>query len=307
MSEQKTYVAIDWGSTNLRAYLLVAEKVDKVYTSNNGVKNILNGDEYPQIISKILKHFNADGELPVLMCGMVGSANGWKNTAYVNCPFSINNIAKNVVSFSSQNCFTNPIYLFPGLSLKDENLNSYGVMRGEEVQLIGALNSNQYNLLVLPGTHTKWVTVLNDSKGTVISSFTTVMTGELYDLLLKHSLLGVEDTGFSIEGFTMGLEESKRSNAVIESLFLARSRRLLGELDAKQVSGYLSGMLIGNEVKTKTINLEQQDFVGLIAKGRIAELYKKAFETYGVSNFNTMDVEEVIINGFNKIANEFFN
>jgi len=295
MSEQKTYVAVDWGSTNLRAYLLVAGKVDKVYTSNNGVKNILNGDEYPKIISKILKHFNADGELPVLMCGMVGSANGWKNTAYVNCPFSI------------KNCFTNPIYLFPGLSLKDENLNSYGVMRGEEVQLIGALNNNQYNLLVLPGTHTKWVTVLNDSNGTVISSFATVMTGELYDLLLKHSLLGVEDTGFSIEGFTMGLEESKRSNAVIESLFLARSRRLLGELDPKQVSGYLSGMLIGNEVKTKTINLEQQDFVGLIAKGRIAELYTKAFETYGVSNFNTMDVEEVIINGFNKIADEFFN
>lgn len=304
----KSYIAIDWGSSNLRAYFIQANDRTNQFSSNKGVKNIVDVSEYPLIIKEIITQFGASASVPILMGGMVGSANGWVNTEYLHCPFSLNSISSQLIPFPEQSEIPNSIYLFPGLCISDSSTGTHGVMRGEEVQLIGALSQNNFDFLILPGTHSKWVQVHQPDAGAAeIRKFSTIMTGELYEVLMSNSLLGVDSSiGFSDEGFDKGLSESIRSNAVIESLFTARSRRLLNALTTEEVPGYLSGMLIGNEVKSQLEKVHSDMKIGVIASSTLTDLYTRAFELYNLKNVEFLNVENTTISGFNLIANESF-
>ncbi|CAM1334618.1 2-dehydro-3-deoxygalactonokinase [Tenacibaculum aestuariivivum] len=301
-----TYIAIDWGSTNLRGYFIENNTVINTYSSEKGVKNIVDKLEYTTILSIIIKTFSASENTPILLSGMVGGAAGWVDTAYVTCPFSINNTSKNIINIE-QDIINNPVYMYPGLCIKNKEDDTYGVMRGEEIQLIGALKKEAYDLLILPGTHSKWVHVVNNDSIPIIDSFSTVMTGELYEVLLHNSLLGmVEDKKiFSLKGFQKGLQTAKDSDAIIASLFSTRAKLLLGGIDKTEVPAYLSGTLIGNEVKSQLAQITSDQKIGVVASKHLSELYKLAFQSFNLNNVNFLDVQEVTIQGYNTIAHDF--
>lgn len=302
----KKYIAVDWGSSNLRAYYIKNGDVQKTHASEKGVKRIENKTEYINILKDILAIFNAPQDIPILLSGMVGGTAGWMDTTYINCPFKLNNTAKNLITIENK-AIVNPVYIYPGLCIKDKKAQNYGVMRGEEIQVIGALEKDTYDLLILPGTHSKWVHIQNKETQPIIHSFSTVMTGELYEVLLNHSLLGTvnDKSVFSLEGFKKGLQEVKRSNAIIESLFSARSKQLLNDINAIEVPAYLSGMLIASEVKSQLQHITDSKKIGLIGNKHLSELYQCAFQLFNINTVHFLDAQKVTIQGYNTITHDF--
>ena len=302
----KKYIAIDWGSTNLRSYFIKNDTVINTYSSEKGVKRIADKTEYIHILKDLISTFDASENIPIILSGMVGGAAGWIDTAYINCPFSLNNTSKHII-YLEQDAISNPIYMYPGLCINNKEEDKYGVMRGEEIQIIGALKKESYDLLILPGTHSKWVHILNKETTPIIDSFSTIMTGELYDVLLHNSLLGmVEDKNiFSLKGFNKGLQTAKNSDAIIASLFSVRAKLLLSGIDKIEVPAYLSGILIGNEVKSQLDQITADKKIGVVANKHLSELYQLAFQSFNLNNFNFLDVQEVTIQGYNTIAHDF--
>jgi len=302
----KKYIAIDWGSTNLRGYFIENDTVINTYSSEKGVKNIVNKTAYITILKDLISTFNASENTPILLSGMVGGAAGWIDTTYINCPFSLSYTSKHLIPIENKD-INNPVYIYPGLCINNKEEDKYGVMRGEEIQLIGALKKEGYDLLILPGTHSKWIHILNKDSTPIIDSFSTVMTGELYEVLLHNSLLGmVEDKKiFSLTGFNKGLQKAKDSDAIIESLFSTRAKLLLSGIDKTEVPGYLSGMLIGNEVKSQLAQIKADKKIGVVANKHLSELYQLVFQSFNLNNVNFLDVQEVTIQGYNTIAHDF--
>ncbi|STT00306.1 2-dehydro-3-deoxygalactonokinase [Klebsiella pneumoniae] len=170
------YIAIDWGSTNLRAWLYQGEECLESRQSEAGVTR-LNGRSPAAVLAEITQHWR-DGATPVVMAGMVGSNVGWKIAPYLPLPAAFSDIGQQLTAVGDN------IWIIPGLCVsRDDNHN---VMRGEETQLLGARALAPSSVYVMPGTHCKWV--LADRRQ--IHDFRTVLTGELHHLLLQHSLVG---------------------------------------------------------------------------------------------------------------------
>jgi len=170
------YIAIDWGSTNLRAWRYQDDVCLDSRQSEAGVTR-LNGKSPEAVLADVTDGWR-DEATPVVMAGMVGSNAGWKIAPYLPCPARFSAIGERLTPVIDN------VWIIPGLSVsRDDNHN---VMRGEETQLLGARDLAPASLYVMPGTHCKWVQA--DSQQIV--DFRTVMTGELHHILLKHSLVG---------------------------------------------------------------------------------------------------------------------
>ncbi len=170
------YIAIDWGSTNLRARLYQGEQCPERRQSEAGVTR-LNGKSPAAVLVEVTQNWR-DGTTPVVMAGMVGSNVGWKVAPYLSVPVHFTAIGEQLTSVGDN------VWIIPGLCVsRDDNHN---VMRGEETQLLGARTLSPSSVYVMPGTHCKWVRADAEQ----IHDFRTVMTGELHHLLLKHSLVG---------------------------------------------------------------------------------------------------------------------
>jgi 2-dehydro-3-deoxygalactonokinase len=241
-------IGLDWGTTSLRAYLIdVAGSVMAERAEPWGIMRL--GDrDFSRARSEITTQWAHAGELPVIACGMVGSALGWVEVPYCTAPAGALEIGTALVGVPGTN-----VHIVPGVS----QYANADVMRGEETQIIGALSLHDElerdSRVVCPGTHSKWVTLRNGR----IDSFTTYMTGELYAVLTAHSILGrlarnavtltrdVADDAFRIGVRTA--RDSDRDSAAL--LFSARARVLLGEVRPEASLDYLSGVLIGGEVR----------------------------------------------------------
>ncbi len=294
------FIAIDWGSSFLKAYHIAEDKMLDHFKSDKGVKNVTSKEEYPLIIKDIIHRFkNANENTPLLLTGMVGGASGWINTPYISCPFELNQMAKNLIYAKTGSRFTNPVYIMPGLAVKNAHTASFGVIRGEEVQLIGSTINQVFDLIIIPGTHSKWV-FMNDKSSTMVNSFSTMMTGELYQVLLDHSLLGaaVTDKGFNDKGFVKGLWEGKTNDNVIAALFSTRSRVMLEDLKAEEGSSYLSGMLIAAEIKSHLRYITYKHRIAVVAGKKLSELYKKAFDFFNIPHIVYLDMDEINIKAY---------
>ena len=229
-------VAVDWGSSSFRAYRFdsTAEPVEKV-EAPAGIKTVSNGD-FEAVLFEHTGHWLHDGDA-VLLSGMITSRNGWVETPYLECPVPLLHLAEKSVHKPLAGGIT--AMFLPGVCTHND------VMRGEELQLYGAINSDE-QIVVLPGTHSKWAYV----KSGVLEKFHTVVTGELFDLLINNSLVGglASSTTRSESGFAKGVHDGFGTAAIISQLFTARAGVLLGHLDAREVHSYLSGLLIGNEI-----------------------------------------------------------
>lgn len=234
------FIAVDWGTTNRRAWRLrpdggIAGEMD----DERGILAVAPGG-FPAAVDEIRSRL---GDLPMLMAGMIGSNRGWIEAPYVPCPAGLAELAARL-------CWIEPdrVAIVPGVALDAEG--AADVMRGEEVQVLGACAEGWVApeaALCHPGTHNKWVR-LEDGR---IAAFRTVMTGELFNLLREHSILAdvlaapVEPGPAFAAGVRHGLEEDD----LTAELFSVRARTLLGKAPREEASAYVSGLLIGADLR----------------------------------------------------------
>ena len=236
-------IAIDWGTTSARAY-----KVDATGTIQDerhaplGLSHIRDGAFAPALAS-LLGSWAAEA-LPRLACGMIGSRQGWVEAPYLDCPVDLGALARSLVRTPR-----GELAIVPGVTCRDD-AGIPDVMRGEETQLLGALRADEEHVLaVLPGTHSKWVRI---SRGRIVD-FLTYMTGEVYALLLEHSILGrMAGRGTAGAGapFSRGVARGLGSGGLLHHIFGARTLALAGEISADDVPDWLSGVLIGRELRS---------------------------------------------------------
>lgn len=302
------FVAVDWGTTNFRAYLINEHGVCLDSLSNNdGV--LRSRDKFESIIQQHLGHWlNDDGSITVILFGMVGSQVGWVETPYIECPVDIKNYGKHCVqltAFNRGNC-----WLVPGVKWT-ANDGVIDVMRGEELQVIGAYllnNENEKNksdgLFCCPGTHNKWVSVNNGQ----INDILTVMTGEIYSLLCKHSILAHsvnETTEWNEEGFKSGLEYSQRSGGLLNHLFSVRTSYIIGEHSQNEGSPYLSGLLIGHEIQsviTAEYYRNSEVPIMIIGSSQLCKAYSTALTYFNMPN-KSVSAQSSVVTGSHSLFN----
>ncbi|WP_354692499.1 2-dehydro-3-deoxygalactonokinase [Phytobacter sp. RSE-02] len=262
------YIAIDWGSTNLRAWLYQGAECLESRQSEAGVTR-LNGKS-PQAVLAEITHGWRDEKTPVVMAGMVGSNVGWKVAPYLPVPAFFSAIGEQLTAVGDN------VWIIPGLCVsRDDNHN---VMRGEETQLLGARELSPSSVYVMPGTHCKWVR----ADAQQIHDFRTVMTGELHHLLLRHSLVGagLPEQEPSSAAFTSGLERGLAIPGILPQLFEVRAAHVLGNLPREQVSEFLSGLLIGAEVASMAEYVIDHQ-VTIVAGKALSGRYQQALEAIG--------------------------
>ena len=261
------YIAVDWGTTNRRAYRVGAARPDDWFADDQGVLAVPPGGFAPAV-AEIRQRL---GDLPMLLAGMVGSNRGWHEAPYVACPAGVPEIAAQVRWIDSRTG------IVPGVSQRQPNAD---VMRGEEVQAIGAVVSGlvpEDALICHPGTHAKWIAM----KAGRIEAFRTVMTGEVFALLSAHSILADQMQKQAKGGpeFEAGVRESLGGEPLLSALFRIRARRLLGDT-AGDAASRASGLLIGSEVAAALAEFGSQR-VALIGKPELCQLYATAIGMAG--------------------------
>lgn len=256
-------IAIDWGTTSFRAYRL--DRQGAIVDARSAPKGILSvaPGGFPGVLEAQIGDWV--GDAPIVMSGMVGSRQGWVEAPYVPCPAGLDQIA------GALREVRNGVWVVPGVSCRDA-AGVPDVMRGEETQVLGA---GRDGLICLPGTHSKWVEVRNGR----IERFSTYMTGEVYALLKQHSLLGrmMEGGEHDERAFGEGLARSAEPGGLLHHLFGVRTRGLMGELGAAGSASYLSGILIGHEMRASRASQ-----LLLIGEPGLAARYQQAATALGV-------------------------
>ncbi len=264
-------IAVDWGTTNRRVFVLDGRGalIDRV-ADGAGVLSVAPG-AFPAEIAALRARY---GDAPILLAGMVGSNRGWIEAAYVDCPATVETLQQQLVTTGEAG-----VRIVPGVC--DRTDGRADVMRGEEVQLLGACAAGLIApdaAACLPGTHAKWARLARGA----LTGFKTVMTGEMFALLRRHSLLAASMTGEVIAGpaFDDGVATALRRRELLADLFGIRARTLLGGLAGEDVASFASGLLIGSDVAVGV------DFVGegpvaLIGDPALNRLYARALQLAG--------------------------
>lgn len=260
------FLAVDWGTTNRRVYRIENGRVTRTERDGRGVTAVT---DFPAEIAGIRAAF---GDLPMLLAGMVGANIGWRPAPYVAAPAGVEDLARNLLRIDARTA------IVPGVSTLAGGRPD--VMRGEEVQLLGALAAGLAPpdaLLVQPGTHCKWAWM----KGGRLVDFTTAMTGELFALLRTHSLLAPQLAGAVgvTPAFLAGVEEARRRD-LTASLFGIRAARMLGTRDDADAAAYASGLLIGSDVTARLAG-SPPDTVHILSGPELGELYVAAIHANG--------------------------
>lgn len=290
MSGTATYadwIAVDWGTSNLRAWAMRDDAVVAEAASDAGMGTLDPGGFEPALLNLIEPWLGA-GKTQVIACGMVGARQGWVEAAYaqVPCPPVGAKSVKAPVKDSRVD-----VTILPGLS----QTSPADVMRGEETQIAGFLAEQPEfaGILCMPGTHTKWVQV---SAGEVVS-FRTYMTGELYALISKQSVLRHSmDGAFDGDAFLAAVRDGMADPQALAGRFFGlRAEGLLTEPKPGAASARLSGFLIGAELAAaKPYWLGQR--VALLGAGKLSELYAHALAAEGVLP-ETADVTQATLAG----------
>ncbi|MBE7203436.1 MAG: 2-dehydro-3-deoxygalactonokinase [Parafilimonas terrae] len=269
MVGRPAFLAVDWGTTNRRAYAITADGavVDSLQ-DERGVLAVKPGD-YPAAIAELRERL---GAYPVIACGMVGSSRGWREAPYVDAPATLEHLAAASVEAAPD------VRIVPGVALRDAKRPD--VMRGEEVQVLGAIRTGAAPptaLFCQPGTHNKWI----ETVGGAITTFTTVMTGEIFALLRAHGILaGMLDGPVGDNAaFRRGLRRGIAAQNLAATLFEVRSGVLLGRLAPAEAAAYASGILIGADVATRE-DLSQRP-VHVLGSGSLIALYAAAIAEAG--------------------------
>ncbi|MEO6256782.1 MAG: 2-dehydro-3-deoxygalactonokinase [Sphingomicrobium sp.] len=284
------FIAVDWGTTNRRAY-----RIDEIgrcteeFEDGRGVLAIAAGG-FPAAVAEIRARL---GDWPLLLAGMVGSNRGWIEAPYVPCPAGLDDLARALVWADDRTA------IVPGVC--DDRGEHADVMRGEEVQLLGAAGSGMIPAdcwVCHPGTHNKWVEVA----GCRIASFRTVLTGELFNLLKGHSILAdllALPTGAG-EAFEAGVRHGLTADDLQAELFSVRARVLLGKARREDAASYTSGLLIGGDLRIGLKAIDAPE-VMVMARPELSALYAVALRCAGRTPVE-LDGEQCFNNGIKQIA-----
>ncbi|GGY90309.1 2-dehydro-3-deoxygalactonokinase [Pseudoduganella plicata] len=249
VTRQPALVGIDWGSTSLRAYLISADgAVLEEHAAAKGASTLQGHSAFVAALQEVAGAWREQhATLPLQACGMVGSQHGWLDVPYVRCPAGAADLAAGLRQPDDTN-----LRIVPGVLCDDGKLPP-DVMRGEETQIVGALAHHAEladSCVVLPGTHSKWTHV---AQGRIVR-FATHMTGELYAVLRQHSVLGrlmTPEVPTDADAFLRGVGAARDHGnlGLPHQLFAVRSLGVTGQLPHAALAEYLSGLLIGHELR----------------------------------------------------------
>ncbi|GHD57548.1 MFS transporter [Thalassobaculum fulvum] len=278
-------LGIDWGTTSFRAYRLGRDgSVLETRRAEAGIRAIDDGDfegAFEQLVGDWL---DASPAVPVVLSGMIGSRQGWLEAPYLACPAAVADLAAAMVPLELMR--GRRAFLAPGLSTRSAEAVP-DVMRGEEVQILGAVDrlGVERATLCLPGTHSKWARV---DAGRVVG-FSTHMTGEAFEALRRHTILGatIEHAAWDDAAFLSGIDRSGDPGGLLHHLFGVRAAGLFGELDPARSGAFLSGLVIGHELRAAAGapgGNRGDDPVILIGEPGLVRLYGQALGRLGVAS-----------------------
>lgn len=280
-------IAVDWGTTSLRLWRFAGDGRIRAQSRHDlGILKV-EGGRFGEALAHVAGA-DAGSRVPVLMSGMIGSRQGWVEAPYVFCPAALDTLAGSLQAVPERA----GAWIVPGVAV-GETGGRRDVMRGEETQILGAGLEGARRLVVLPGTHCKWV-VVEDGR---ILDFATFMTGEIYHALRHHTILGRlmqdaagegEAAGAGKRGFAAGLATGLGGEmGLLQACFNLRARGLFDELAPPMAGEQLSGLLIGSEL-AEGLALARRwglaDVAPLVIGGEgLAERYRTAFAQAGLS------------------------
>jgi 2-dehydro-3-deoxygalactonokinase len=270
-------IVVDWGTTHLRAYRLAASgEIQARKSAAKGVMAIAAGT-FAAVLDEVLGDWHEPSDGLILISGMIGSRQGWFEVPYVDCPAGLHEIAAGVKRVATLGRRT--ICICPGLVCRDAE-GVPDVMRGEEVQIVGALpNISEASsaTILLPGTHSKHALVRNGR----IERFLTHMTGEVFAILRDHSILGrlTTERHSNLDAFDAGVDRAQQPSGLLHHVFGVRTRVLMNELEAAALTDYLSGILIGHEL----ISSPLPPPVLIVGEPTLCALYERALAHFKVN------------------------
>lgn len=296
MAETVSWLAVDWGTSNLRAWSIGRDgAVIGSAVSDKGMGKLGRADFAPALGEIVAQLVPPAGPVEVVICGMAGARQGWMEAPYLDAPTDLATLGAGAVHPAMPDARIG-VSILPGVCQRQGGDN---VMRGEETQLLGlsTLLPGYAGLVCMPGTHSKWALL----DGTRIESFTTAMTGEMFELLKTHSVLchslnGNLDGPGRAEGFDAGAEDGLANPAdLLGQLFRVRASALLSDRQSDWCAGYLSGLLIGTEIAANRNRLGT-DPVPLIGSSALCALYEQVLTMAGAKG-RTVDATEVVLAG----------
>lgn len=268
------WIAIDWGTTNLRAWAMGPAGVLATASSEDGMGHLAR-DGFEPALLRLIGPWLSGPPVPVVACGMVGSRQGWFEAPYRTVPCAPLLPGALVSVPVTDRRIT--VQIAPGL----KQMKPADVMRGEETQIAGALalDPGFDGAMCLPGTHSKWAQI---SAGEVVS-FQTYLTGEMFSLLSQHSVLrhGMAATGWDEVAFDAGVAEGlSRPERLAANLFRLRAEGLIADLGPDAARARLSGLLIGAELSAaRAYWLGAR--VALVGSATLTALYARALAAQG--------------------------
>lgn len=276
---QRRFLALDWGTSRCRAFLIEDGRIVERASSDEGVSRLKPG-EHAGVFARLCGAWlAAEPDLPVVIAGMAGSREGWVEAPYAHCPAGPAEIAADLASVSLPEGGTARIV--PGL--RCDGSRGVDVMRGEETHLLGA--DTEDGLICLPGTHCKWA----EMAGGRIVRFATFMTGEMHALLREHSMIGrpaaepADPAGFG-EGLEAAWDEEGGRGGLLNLLFGARAATVARTMPPTLLGPYLSGLLTGEEVAGAFRLFGTPERVTIVADSPRADLYVEALGRRGVES-----------------------
>jgi len=290
------FIAVDWGSSSFRAWAMTPDGTPRDSRSGpDGLKTVADRDFAGVIRRHCGDWLDAMPGLPVIMQGMVGARTGWIEAAYAPCPVRVDQLTEAATRLDIDG---HPAAILPGATVTE--CGEADVMRGEEVQVFGAaaLTGLSDATICIPGTHCKWARL----EGGALTGFQTYISGELYQLLLRQSLVGALADGEAMDpaAFRRGLDRGT-SQPLAHAVFAGRASTLTGGLLPAQVAPFLSGVLIGAEIAARP---ETADIL-LMASGVQAELYAQALDHLG-RGYRTVDAEAATMAGLSRAARKLW-
>ncbi len=274
-------IAVDWGTSSLRLYQLNA--AGRLLEERRAAQGIL---ACQGAFEAVLSQQLAGWEDPlIVLAGMVGSRQGWMEVSYIECPATLEDVARGMLQLEAPSLPGRSLWVVPGLLFRGTTANSADVLRGEETQLLGLLNQNEATrqVVCLPGTHSKWVLVSLNR----IDSFFTAMTGEVFEVLRTHSLLGrliPSGTGPLDHGACrQAVARAREPGGLLHHLFSVRTSGLFGSLTAEQLPSYLSALLIAHEALELPLAAQLRGAtVQLIGSAPLLEAYALVLRELGI-------------------------
>lgn len=288
-SSSPHFAAVDWGTSNMRLWLMAGDGA--VLGEARGEEGLTRVQDrnFEGVLEAKLAALGAPAALPVIICGMAGSKQGWLEAAYIETAAALGDVMRHAVKVPHA---SRDIRILPGISHNDADEPS--VMRGEETQLLGVPSHKGGQTVCMPGTHCKWVALEAD----VVVSFATYLTGELFHLLstaslLKHSVDPAAKTEPDHPDFRAACAKMlAQPGELTANLFAIRAAGLLHGLGPDRASARLSGLLIGAEIGSARTHFGK-DRLTLVRSGRLGRLYEAALALAEIP-FDPVDAEDTV-------------